>query len=288
MTSRTTMWRHAAALAVAVLGGVHCPGAGAVAIELGVFAPYNLVVLGDATDLAYVEGRLAVGGTLDTLRLTVGPAVSSTESDVVAVVVKDVRRWSQGALLRGGTLAAQARINGTRGPEVTIPGIVRDEFGPVIDMAASTVNAEILSEQIRAMPPTGTATASGSTLKLTGSGARVEVFKVTAKQMLENSSLAVANVASDAYILLNVEPNEWRLLHTFMDTSVLLPWKGRVIVNARDTESILLGGLDLNAALLAPNACICNVGGARIVGTVIVRRVNTTLNVMNAPLQPLP
>ena len=155
MTSRTTMWRRAAALAVAVLGGVHCPGAGAVAIELGVFAPYNLVVLGDATDLAYVEGRLAVGGTLDTLRLTVGPAVSSTESDVVAVVVKDVRRWSQGALLRGGTLAAQARINGARGPEVTIPGIVRDEFGPVIDMAASTVNAEILSEQIRAAARNG-------------------------------------------------------------------------------------------------------------------------------------
>ena len=59
-------------LALAVLGAACHPGALAQAIDLGTAGHYAAFVLGDASGLSKVEGKLAVGRDLDSNRLDLG------------------------------------------------------------------------------------------------------------------------------------------------------------------------------------------------------------------------
>lgn len=110
---------------------------------------------------------------------------------------------------------------------------------------------------------------------------------MSAVQVTANQPLVLADVSPDAHIVVNVTADAVRRLTFGIDTVALAAWKGRVLFNAHDTETVVFNGLTFWGSLLATNACVCNSTG-RLEGSVVARKWTSTMNVTHTPFIPKP
>lgn len=255
-------------------------------INLGNAAPYAAVVFEDLSGLVKSEGRVAVGGNLSLGSATLGVGTPTLAGVPTLVVRGNITAFSGGALWSGSSPGFGLYM-GTKSANTAASLDLRLATSLPLDIDAERVQLNVMSEQLRDLPTTGAASLTAGQITLTGSNAATEVFLLTADQVVGTQRLVLANVAPDAHIVVNLRANAQRRVIFGLDTLALAGWKGRVLFNAQDAETVQFGGRTLWGGLLATNACICNSTG-RLEGIVIARKWSATMEIGYTPFVPLP
>ena len=255
-------------------------------IDFGNAAPYSVYVFEDLTGLVAAGGRLAVGGNLSLGSVSVGAGLGAGTPGVASLLVRGNIQGFSGPLLAGSAPGFGLFV-GTKAASVTAALDLRKVSLLPVNFDADRVYLGAMSEQLRDLAATGTATASGSTLTLAGRGAALEVFTLTAAQAAAAQRVVVSGVAADAHIVVNLAADSLRRIVFGIDTSALAPWLGRVLFNAHDAETLQFNGLTLWGSLLATNACICTSTGT-LKGSAVVRKWTAAMTVDFVPFVPKP
>ena len=256
-------------------------------IDLGNAAPYSAFVFEDASGLTSSAGRIAVGGNLSLTTASIGAGTPTLASVPSLVVRGNITSYTGGALWSGSS-AGFGQYVGTKAASTPASLDLRKVTSLPVDFDSERVYLTAMSEQLRDLPNTGQASVSGSTLTLTGSNnSTLEVFSLSAAQVAATQTVALANVAPDTHIVINLSADALRRISFGINTVALAGWQGRVLFNAYDAETLQFNGLTLWGSLLATNACICTSTG-QLQGSVVARKWTATMNIAYTPFVPKP
>lgn len=277
-------------------------GAQALEINLGPAAGFSGFIFGNVEGFSDVEGRLAVGGNVASgfdvgyrnpynstaPSLVVGGSVSLTgqygvtgsiyngpnyNTDTNATIGPAAAQWIGQSKLRKGDL-----VYGTSLTAVDWQYNTATKNANYINFNAAKTQLTNLSKQLADLSATGTFTADGSGLKLTGDGTlNPQVFN------LGNTSLATTitleNVHKDAHIIINsnltaVDFNGDFGGHLGNSTDALAQHRDRLIYNLSKANSVDVRSF-INGTVLAVNADVQGTG--HLEGTLIANSVSTPL-----------
>lgn len=267
---RAPLHRCAATLAALILG---MPGASAqaVSIDLGGASGYSGFFFGNVEAAADVEGRLAVGGNLQS-GFDVGYRIPYGSS-ARALVVGGNLTWHGGELYAGpsyatdtnasiGPAAAQwlSEFDPLTGRFKVNPGTGvyggTADFGGywntaafsqqsgVVDFAGTQAQLAALSSQLDSLSPTGAVVANGSGgLNLVGDGVSLlQVFNLGTHDL---ANLTLANVPAGAHIVINSERSDVAFsgfmgsqTASVTDLSDLGAFRDRLVFNLRDATEV--------------------------------------------------
>ncbi len=280
---RLARWSRIAALAGAALCA---PAAQALDIDLGNAAAYAGFIFEDASGLNTSLGRLAVGGNLSLAQAEIGAGAPDMASVPSLVVRGNFSAYTSGAFW-SGALPGFGLYLGTKAASTGANLDLRKVTSLPVNFEAERTYLGVMSEQLRDLPASGQVTLSGGVLTLAGTQAPLEVFTLTAAQAAGTQTVQVADVRADAHIVINITADAVRRIGFGVDTAALAPWKGRVLLNAHDAETVQFNQLTFWASVLAPNACICNSSG-RLEGSVVARKWSATMTIAHTPFVPKP
>ena len=227
------------ALLCGALAALVMQGAAAQEIDFGEAGRYAAFIFGNASGVARVEGRLAVGGDLETPWLDVGTSLARDGDDAPALVVGgDVANYKLGNVWDEGGRRGYGVFGGSK---TNVSGLIdlRKEDLP-LDFEAETNWLTMLSAQLAARPATGTASSLLFVLTLRGTNADVEVFSLSAAQVGFGNIVRLANVKSTATIVINVRPDAQRQVRLLMNQDALRTYQQRVVFNFPDTDVLRL------------------------------------------------
>ena len=235
----------------------------AFASSLGVAGDYSVFVFEDFTaPYGDVEGRLAAGGEVKLSSYSVGKGLSGVSSINTMVVGGDLAasngQVNNGNVVVGGT----ATISGFN---VKDGSLTQNAIVP-IGFAAEESNLTSLSQMLSSITANGTVTTSGSTISLQGVGASsLQVFNISAEQLLSATEIKLTGVASDATVVINVSGTSVSMSYYGMET--LKSIASNVLFNFYEAESLTILG-SLAGTILATSADITAYNG-HIYGSVI-------------------
>ncbi len=279
---RTMQTSTLARLLCGALAALCVQGAAAEPIDLGTAGNYAGFILGDATGIAKVGGRLAVGRDLDSARLDIGLDLPANVGGEVSLVVgRDIKRFLDGGIWLNtyGTYAGKAA---QLKPNLD----VRKEASRV-DFETETAWLAMLASQLGQKSATGTVTMNGTGVLLQGSKADVEVFQLTAAQVVSGKVLTLGNIKPGAYLILNVGSDAQRTVRLLWNQSALKDHQARVLFNFPDAESVVLDAATVWGSMLAPYGCVKSTGGV-VQGTVIAATWLGTSEIKYMPFTPKP
>jgi choice-of-anchor A domain-containing protein len=256
-------------------------GVGAQEIDLGEAGQYAAFILGNASGLARVEGRLAVGGDLESAAMDIGTSLARDSVDQAALVVGgDITSYRLGNIYDEGGRRGYGIY---RGVKSNVSGQIDLRDGDLpLDFDAEANWLTMQSAQLAARPVTGTASALLFVLTLRGTNADVEVFSLSAAQVGFGNILRLANVKAGATIVINVRPDAQRQVRLLMNQDALRPYQQRVLFNFPDTDVLRLDGTHVYGSILAPFACAQGVGG-RVDGTLVAASLNGATAIGHVP-----
>jgi len=255
-------------------------------IDLGNAGSYSAFIFEDVSGMATTAGRVAVGGNLSVTTATIGAGAPALASTPTLVVRGNVSSYTGGALW-SSTSAGYGLYLGTKAATTAATLDLRKVTSLPVDFDSERVYLSAMSEQLRDQPTTGQVSVSGGTLTLTGTNSEVEVFSLSAAQVGGTQKVVLANVLPDAHIVVNLSADTLRRISFGIDTVALAGWKGRVLFNAHDAETLQFNGLTFWGSLLAANACVCSSTG-RLEGSVVARKWTSTMNITYTPFVPKP
>jgi choice-of-anchor A domain-containing protein len=282
----TTMWKsqwRAALAAAALLWPVLAP---AQEIDLGAARRYAAFILGDVSGLEQVEGRLAVGRNLNAAKLDVGKTVPGGDPASPSLVVgRNIAAYTTGGIWSAGGLKGYGVYAAGLADASAELDLRQDDT--VIDFPAETAWLMMLSSSLGSRSATGKVTELLGTVTLTGTNAQLEVFKLTAAQVLAGKTLALANIKSGAWIVLIVAADAQLQVALGWDSTALQAIKNRVLYTLNDTDVLTLSGATVWGSVLAPYAWVKGLSG-RVEGTVVASTWVGPAVIGNALLQSGP
>lgn len=255
-------------------------------IDLGNAAPFSAFVFEDVSGLTTVEGRVAVGGNLSLSTATIGAGTPSLSATPTLLVRGNIAAYSGGALWSGASAGYGLHL-GSKASSTGASLDLRKATSLPVDFDAERVYLGVMSEQLRDLPSSGTVNITPTSVTLMGSNSALEVFSLTAAQVQGGQSLTISNVLPDAHIVINLSADALRRITFGIDTAALAPWKGRVLFNAHDAETLQFNSLTFWGSLLATNACLCNSTG-RLEGSVVARKWTAAMTISYTPFIPKP
>lgn len=255
-------------------------------LDLGNAAGYSAFIFEDAASLTSVGGRLAVGGNLSVTQAEIGAGTPDLPQTAALVVRGNISSFTSGALWSGASVGHGVYL-GTKAASVPASLDLRKVTSLPVDFNTERVHLGVMSEQWRDAPLTGQVTRGAGVLALTGTDAAVEVFALTAADVAAAQTLALTHIRADAHVVINLAADTLRRLSFSIDTAALQPWKGRVLFNAHDAETVKFNDLTVWGSLLAPNACVCTSSG-RLEGSVVARKWSATMHITYTPFVPTP
>lgn len=248
------------------------------AIDLGVAAQYSGFFFGRVSRLPHIEGRLAVAGDINLSGTSIGErAPPGLQASLV--VGGNVVRYT-GGFIHAGSLDSHGVYAGNLVLASHFLDL-RKQASP-IDFAAEQVYLCGLSEQLRAMAPTGSVSKLWSTVTLKGSGRDLEVFALSAEQVASGLNLQLDGIKPGASLILNVGCNSQRQLLLGIEMAVLKPFHGRVLVHAPDVDVLRMVGIRVEASVLAPFACVKDSSG-HLEGSVIAASWDSSMDIGYGP-----
>jgi choice-of-anchor A domain-containing protein len=255
-------------------------------IDLGNAAPFSAFVFEDVSGLTTAAGRVAVGGNLALGAATLGAGTPTLTATPTLLVRGNITSYSGGALWSGAN-AGYGLYLGSKAASTAATLDLRKASGLPVDFEAERIYLGVMSEQLRDLASSGSVNVTGTALTLSGNNSDLEVFSLTAAQVAGSQVLAVTNVRPDAHIVVNLSADALRRITFGIDTAALANWKGRVLFNAHDAETLQFNGLTFWGSLLATNACLCNSTG-RLEGSVVARKWTAAMTISYTPFIPKP
>lgn len=256
-------------------------------IDLGTAGQYAAFVFGNVSNITNVDGRMAVGGILNTPGGSVGGSISPNDTRASLVVAGNLAAYA--GSLGSGNNNAFAVYSSTIGSSPKVASYL--DFRKVavnpIDFEAERTYLSILSQQIRTSPATGTVSQLYARVTLTGSNKDVEIFNLTADHVINTHDFDLVNVKPDAYLILNVASNAQRTIKFGITMTEFINRHSKVLFNMYDAELINFGNAGVFGSILAPYACIKNSGG-KLEGTVIAASWDSNIAVGSTLFVPTP
>jgi len=247
-------------------------------IDLGAAGQYAGFFFGNVSNITNVDGRLAVGGVLNTPGGTVGGSISPNDSNPVMVVAGKLAAY--GGNLGNSNSNGYAVYSSTIGTSPKVASYL--DFRKVavnpIDFEAERTYLSILSQQLRTTPVTGSVSQTYARVTLTGSNRDVEIFNLTADHAASTHDFALVNIKPSAYIILNVASDSQRTLKFGITMTEFINRHSKILFNMYDAELINFNNAGVFGSILAPYACIKNSAG-KIEGTVIAASWDTNMAV---------
>jgi len=253
-------------------------------IDIGTAAQYAGFFFGNASNIPDIGGRLAVGGDVSLNGFSIAGGVASSSTQPSLVVGGNV------VALGGGSIGSSSSNNygvylGSKAPAVpTYLNLKKVTYSPV-DFAAERTYLTILSQQLKARAATGTISQQWNTVTATGSNSDIEIFNLTAAQVVSTLTLALVNVKSSATLIFNVASNSQRQVQFGITASVLQGRQGKVLYNLPDADVLNFTNVGVLGSVLAPLACVTNSNG-HLEGTIIAASWNSGMEIGNSPFQP--
>jgi choice-of-anchor A domain-containing protein len=271
-----------------LLAGMAACGSAAHAldVDLGNAAAYSGFFFEDATGLTSSLGRIAVGGNVSFTQTTIGSGAPAVAGIPSLVVRGNITAYAGGALW-SGSLPGFGQYVGTRAASVPASLDLRKVTSLPVNFDTERVYLNVMSEQLRDLPASGQASTTATTLTLTGGNRELEVFSLTAADVAAARTVSLSNVSPTAHLVINLRADAVRRLGFAINTTALAGWKGRVLFNAHDAETLQFNQLTFWGSVLAPNACICNSTG-RLEGSVVARKWSASMIITHTPFVPSP
>jgi len=246
-----------------------CVPAGALAGALGVALGFNVFVLGEldqhGTD---TEGRVAAGGDATLASYGVGMRLSDSAGARDDLVVGGTLRFQDGAVPHGnavyGALGVLSAVSfGTSGHHVGRP----------LDFAAAARELDAHSAALARLAITGrVTTTAGGTVTFRGDRPDLEVFELASADLAGATSLAI-EVRAGATALVNVRGRDAAVRS--LGFSLRGAARERVILHFPDATTLAIGGVGVQATVLAPRAAV-RFEGASIDGTLVAGTLRGT------------
>jgi choice-of-anchor A domain-containing protein len=244
----TRNWQRAWSTVVPALGAQQFP------------RDFNVVVLDAASGIADSGGPIAAGGKV-TLRSF---SVNQSTQHPFALISSGQVDLASGSI----------RGNVAYGLASSIPGTVSINGGASLsaplDIQGGFANLRALSQGLSDLPATGTATLAWSTLTLSGSEPRLNVFDVDANLLSEARSVAFL-VPSGATVVVNIAGSATSLSN--VGFSLGGASRNKLLWNAAQAQAVTLSGLSLPGSLLAPGAAVA-FGNGNLQGTLVARSLS--------------
>ncbi|MFZ6680634.1 choice-of-anchor A family protein [Undibacterium sp. Tian12W] len=247
-------------------------------IDLGVAGQYSAFIFGNVSNVTDVEGRLAVGGALNTPGGNIGGKMNPNDTRPALVIGGNLVAYA--GSLGSGTNNGFAIYSGTKGASPKVASYLdfrKQDVGP-IDFEAERTYLTVLSQQLRAAPATGTVSQLYAQITLTGSNKDIEIFNLTADHVVSTYNFVLANVKQDAYLILNVASNAQRTIKFGISMTAFINRHSKVLINMYDTELLNFNNAGVYGSVLAPFACIKNSGG-HLEGIVIAASWDSNMEV---------
>ena len=239
--------------------------ASAAPVNLGLAAEFSLVSFGDFNSRSNsIAGNVAVAGNMD------AASFSLNGSQLVVGGNLDYR---------SGSIAGDAYVGGTRSTQsIGFRGQWLDGEAP-LGFAGLAEDMQHLSAGLAAMAVTGNAQSQWGGLHLTGTQSSVEVFQLSAADLLSNGWSNLAGLTDGSTVIFNISGTDVRL------TNGMLGSLGRynALLNFYEAQTLTLNSVSLQASILAPQATVQGSSG-NIGGNVVAGNWNAsiTLNGRNA------
>jgi len=253
-------------------------------IDIGVAAQYAGFFFGNSSNIPDIGGRLAVGGDLSLNGFSIAGGVASSSTQPSLVVGGNI------VSIGGGSIGSSSSNNygvyvGNKAPGVpTYLNLNKVSYSPV-DFAAERTYLTILSQQLKARAATGTVSVQWNTVTLNGSNSDIEVFNLTAGQVVSSLTLALSNIKPTATLILNIASNSQRQVLFGISAWGLQGRQTKVLYNLPDADVLNFTGVGVLGSVLAPLACVTNSNG-HLEGTIIAASWNTGMEIGNSPFQP--
>ncbi|WP_426212031.1 choice-of-anchor A family protein [Massilia sp. TWP1-3-3] len=271
-------------LACAALAMLCLQGAAAQKIDLGAAGQYAAFILGDASGLARVEGRMAVGRDLDSNNLDIGADLPSSAAAQPSLVVgRTIKTFKHGDI-RADSGRKGYGVFGTSAANTSSQLDLRKEE-LAVDFVAEASWLSMLTARLAAKPVTGSAKTLANILTLQGTNASQEVFELTAAQVGPSFTVQLLNVKPGATLIVNVRANAQRQVKFSWNQNALRGFAGRLLFNFPDTDTLTFNGAGVWGTLLAPFACISSSGG-HLFGSVIGASWTGQTTIGNTPFVP--
>lgn len=268
--------------------------ADAISFDLGQAKGFSGFFFGNVTNVVDVEGRLAVGGNLNTTGFSVGYRTPYGFNGPSLVVGGNVHIGG-GAIYTGP--ATNIDTNRTIGPITewekqigygvyggsnTSPAYLDLRREPnVVDFASARTELNARSANLASQTANGRVEFRYGSVFLTGDNtSETQVFNVNSNQL---SNLVLSNVRSDAKVLVNVTGNYDTVQFSGGQTGQWEALHERVIFNVTNAREVNVNTF-LWGSVLATNANV--IGHGHLEGNLVAQSISTNLEIGYAPSLP--
>ncbi len=273
-------------LVLSLLLSIGAGSACAQQISLGAAGAYSAFIFRHASNFVDVEGRLAVGGNLFVQGTSIGGSLPMGSTQPSLIVGGDILGYGWGIIWAGILHNGYGLYRGNK--SAWVPGYLdlRKSEALGLDFEAERDSLSFLSKQLDQTAATGTVTSSYGQITLIGAGKKVEVFNLSADQVLIGHDLHLKNIRGDAYIVINIGADPLRMVHFGIAAPSLFGRENRVLFNFHDAQVLQFTNVQVWGSILAPYACICRSSG-HISGNVIADMWDSPMEIGYAPFSSM-
>lgn len=284
------------AIAVLLAAGTSQAMADTVSFDLGLAKGFSGFFYGNATNVVDVEGRLAVGGNLDTTGFSVGYRTPYGFNGPSMVIGGNVHIGG-GAIYSGpltnidtnesiGPITSWEKPPGYAvfGGTNTSPAYLdlRKQTN-VVDFNAAKVQLTGLSNNLASQTANGTVEFKYSSVFLKGDNTSdTQIFNVNSNQL---QNLVLTDVKAGAKVLVNVTGNYDKVTFSGGQTGQWESLRDRVIFNVTNAREVGVNTF-LWGSVLANNSDITGFG--HLEGNVVANSISTRLEIGYEPSPPVP
>ncbi len=265
-----------------------------ISFDLGIAKGFSGFFYGNATNVVDVEGRLAVGGNLDTTGFSVGYR-TPFGFDGPSLVIGGNVNIGGGAIFNGPTTNVDTNVSigpnteyekqigyGVFGGVNTSPAYLDLRKQPnTIDFNAAKTQLTARSNDLASQAGNGTVEFKFSSIFLTGDNTSdTQVFNVNSSDL---KNLVLSNVKEGAKVLVNVTGNYSKVEFSGGQTGQFEALRDRVLFNVTNAAEVNVNTF-LFGSILANNSNITGFG--HLEGNLVAQSISTRLEIGYEPSLP--
>ena len=228
-------------------------GVKAIQVTLPDAGSYNLITWSDATlQNSDIQGTVAVGGNATFSSYSIGGSANNASPTDPSFVVNGNLTAGNGQVYNG-SIYVGGNYSGPGYNLNTAPGsVTQTGMGSAVPFNFAVAQSALTASSATygATAATGSSLLQSSTLTLTGLDPTLNIFNITAAQLMSASTLQI-NVASGSHVLVNVSGNS----ATFANMGILGTASAtNTLFNFYQATTLLLSGIGVEGSILAPLA----------------------------------